>query len=90
VVAGLAGDNDLPTILVILVLSWGSAAAIIAARNSQHRMRKPQLDATDERWRRAMTKWEALYYCARDDCVFDPTQGISVPADRIGELLYQP
>lgn len=39
-------------------------------------------------WEKAITKWNELYYCARDDLVFDPATGALAPADRMSELLY--
>ncbi|MCE5206746.1 MAG: hypothetical protein LLG42_00365 [Chloroflexi bacterium] len=33
-------------------------------------------------WQKSMEKWDRLYYCQRDDCVFDPDQNVAVaPAD---------
>lgn len=40
-------------------------------------------------WQKAISNWDKLYYCARNDCVFAPTTGESVPADRMYELLYR-
>ena len=35
-----------------------------------------------EAWQKSMEKWDRLYYCQRDDCVFDPNQNVAVaPAD---------
>jgi hypothetical protein len=39
-------------------------------------------------WDNAMRKWAELYYCARDDCIFDPSNGISAPPERMSTLLY--
>ncbi len=39
-------------------------------------------------WEKAMGKWDKLYYCERNDCVFDPTTGESQPAGKMKELLY--
>jgi hypothetical protein len=40
-----------------------------------------------QKWNHAIAIWNRLYYCARDDCVFEPTNGAYAPADRIYELL---
>ena len=39
-------------------------------------------------WERALKKWDTLYNCGRDDCVFDPATGKCVPPGRMSELLY--
>lgn len=39
-------------------------------------------------WEKAIQKWDVLYYCSRDDCVFDPQTNIHVSVNRIDELLY--
>jgi hypothetical protein len=37
----------------------------------------------------AMSRYEKLLYCYRDDCVFIPGEEICVPVNRIGDLLYK-
>jgi hypothetical protein len=39
-------------------------------------------------WDEAIQKWSELYYCSRNDCVFDPITGKSVPPERISALIY--
>jgi hypothetical protein len=41
-----------------------------------------------QKWNDAVARWDRLYYCARNDCIFDPNTGASDPADRIYNLLY--
>ncbi len=38
---------------------------------------------------KALEKWSRLYYCGRDDVVFDPATGASVPIDKCDEFIYQ-
>jgi hypothetical protein len=38
-------------------------------------------------WEGPAAKWAGLYYCFRDDCVFDPAGGVAVPPERMNELL---
>lgn len=55
--------------------------------------RKVQEDV-DERqriqsaWISAMERWNQLYYCGRDDCVFIPSESTSAPISRMKEYLY--
>jgi flavin-dependent dehydrogenase len=40
-------------------------------------------------WERAMERWNQLYYCARDDCVFIPGENTSAPISKMKEYLYK-
>jgi len=52
------------------------------------RRAKAQLPARMQAWEQAMNRWAGLYYCSRDDIVFDPETGESChPAD-LHEFLY--
>lgn len=39
------------------------------------------------RWQEAMLRWEQLYYCSRDACVFEPNKNEFLPVERMYELL---
>lgn len=39
-------------------------------------------------WVEAQQKWSKLYYCSRNDCVFNPDTGKSVSPERISTLIY--
>jgi predicted RNA-binding Zn-ribbon protein involved in translation (DUF1610 family) len=41
-----------------------------------------------QRWQKARDRWENLYYCYRDDCVFVPDEGTFAPLSRKAEYLY--
>ena len=40
-------------------------------------------------WKSAMNRWNQLYYCGRDDCVFIPGENSSAPLSNIKEYLYK-
>lgn len=40
-------------------------------------------------WQNAMERWNSLYYCHRDDCIFIPDEGTSAPLDKVKEYLKQ-
>jgi hypothetical protein len=40
------------------------------------------------KWQRAIAKWNRLYYCFRDDCLFDGETGEATHIDRMPEYLY--
>jgi len=39
-------------------------------------------------WKRAMDRWNQLYYCARDDCVFIPGENTSASISKMKEYFY--
>jgi len=47
-----------------------------------HEVEKNNLD-----WKRAMNRWDQLYYCSRDDCVFIPGDNSSVPISLMKEYF---
>ena len=38
-------------------------------------------------WEEKISKWQQLYYCARNDCVFNPNTCISIPIENLDDLL---
>jgi hypothetical protein len=75
------GDPDaipaaaIPAVCTILFL----AAGIRSARRYNRDL--PQLQE-------AQRRWERLYYCYRDDLVFDPVTGAYSPTGLVGHLLW--
>ena len=47
-----------------------------------------QRSAKVKSWEKAMSCWEPLYYCARDDGVFIPGETTFIPIDKVQEFLY--
>ncbi len=45
---------------------------------------KPEMD----RWNYAMDRWNKLYYCSRDDCLYIPGEKGSVPIGSMESILY--
>jgi hypothetical protein len=40
-------------------------------------------------WKNAIDRWNLLYYCGRDDCVFIPGENSSAPLSKLKEYLYK-
>ena len=40
-------------------------------------------------WEEALAKWNALYYCARDDVVFNPSEGVPMPLAHMAEYIHR-
>ncbi len=54
---------------------------------SQVGARKLAAQARVSRYQGAMNKYNSLYYCHRDDCVFIPDEGRAVPLSQMNSLL---
>ena len=64
-------------------------AAYFLGMRQETRSRRARLEATEiPIWRKAMERWNELYYCHRDGCIFDPNTGKSGRPDQIAEMLY--
>mgnify|MGYP001205155006 CR=1 FL=1 len=66
----------------------GVFALYISRRRGSYSKEKERLAAERALWEQAMSRWAGLYYCFRDDIVFDPETGEWChPAD-LHEFLY--
>jgi len=57
--------------------------------NANYKKQVAQLQVEIPRWERAMQRWSALYYCARDDGVFIPSENTFVPITQMMDYIYQ-
>jgi len=48
-----------------------------------------QFDEEFKIWKNAMERWNTLYYCGRDDCVFLPGTGTYAPVSNMINYIYQ-
>ena len=53
------------------------------------RQRQQKSDQIEKRWATAMDRWNQLYYCGRDDCVFLPGAHTHAPVSRMMDYLYE-
>jgi hypothetical protein len=76
-------------VLAILAAFYGfyfwKRKTMIARYEAQQASRQ----AADQRIKRGIERWMRLYYCARDDGVFEPGSQELVPADLIAGYLYR-
>ena len=93
----LLGDLDLGSLGYGIYCLWcglpillGSATSSILRALVDRSRRNDRMRVAREKalWRDAMAKWERLYYCARDDIVFDPSDRTWAPVDEIMTYLY--
>ncbi len=80
--------SQLPAILVLVCVSL---MAYILARKSvlrryQDRVRQEQEE--NARIESAIARWMRLYFCSRDQGVFDPQQNEFVPLEQMSDLLH--
>jgi hypothetical protein len=40
-------------------------------------------------WNNAMQRWNSLYYCGHDDCVFIPDENTFAPSKKMLEFIYE-
>lgn len=68
----------------LVILGW-------RARNrhlEKRRVSASQHDKAVAKWHEVMDRWNAMYYCSRDDGVFIPGEGKFVAIDQMHEILY--
>jgi hypothetical protein len=75
----------------ILILVCGSALAYLLARKAilrryQERIRQEQEE--NARVENAVARWMRLYFCCRDQGIFDPEENQFVPLEQMSDLLF--
>lgn len=78
------GSKTASIIFGIFVLFFAVAFTLTILRGMRDRRR---LHQEEDLWLRKMDLWSNLYYCARDDLVFDPQTGKMAKADDLEEIL---
>jgi len=82
------GKNSSVAPYFAIVVIFCIIGALIAYNNSEQKKRRPEIEAAEKKWQIAMSKWNELYYCARNDCVFT-AEGELASADRVADILYR-
>jgi hypothetical protein len=82
----LIGMNDIFRVFGVFVLVLGAGVLVVWWIVARARSPGPKRDMVA--FERRMARWNRLYYCARDDCVFDPESGLHCPADQMNGLVY--
>jgi predicted RNA-binding Zn-ribbon protein involved in translation (DUF1610 family) len=60
-----------------------------SAYQEKIRQRQLQTEENSKRWNTAIERWNQLYYCGRDDCVFLPGSHTHAPVSAMVEYLYR-
>jgi hypothetical protein len=74
---GIGGGLILTGIIV-----WGSSQKAADRRAVEEA-------AQMTKWELAMSRWNQLYYCYRDDGVFDPDERVFIPVKQMMNYLYR-
>jgi hypothetical protein len=80
-----SGEDDWRSHALLTVV--GVTLLLVVAARVRDIRAKAKFEPRAEEWRRRVTKWQELIYCARCHEVTDPTSGHSAPAALIGSLL---
>ena len=70
-----------------MLLAGASLVALGAVIFTKQNANQEVYNQLVKSWEESMRSWERLYYCTRDDCVFDPVTRRSVPLDEMVRLL---
>jgi hypothetical protein len=82
----LIGTGGTTAFFGVLFLIGAIGVGVLGSKGEASK--RQRYETLTVRWTNALAAWNRLYYCSRNDCVFDPETGRQVPADRIAELLY--
>jgi len=79
----------LKSIPLEMVGVWGAIlVTIIAYESALHETSRTELPEKLRIWNQQINRWSRLYYCYRDDLVYDPETGRSCPPGQMNTLLY--
>lgn len=73
----------------VLLVALLVSAPVVAWHSYQVARWRKQLPQEQAQWQQAMTKWQQLYYCARDDGVFLPGKTTLIPVGMLQQWLAQ-
>jgi hypothetical protein len=75
--------------LLIAIVLGLIGIVIWVSSNDSHKKRVEQVQRVEiPRWEKAMARWNKLYYCSRDDCVFIPEEDTSAPIAQMMNYIY--
>jgi predicted RNA-binding Zn-ribbon protein involved in translation (DUF1610 family) len=79
-------------LLFVLALPRENKKNIEKRAVAEEKRRELQARAGEQvqHWKLAMDRWNRLYYCGRDDCVFLPGMTTYAPVTEMTKYLYQP
>jgi len=89
-VVGPVGNSNIAyrgAIVFIVIAMLSSIILYIVGLYEEQKRRKIVAGQQVIVWKTKMQKWDSLYYCHRNGCVFDPNTGQSVPVHQMNALI---
>jgi hypothetical protein len=86
---GLGNTSSSQSCLSIGVLLAILGGVILFLSNRSLNRLKPIYAHNKAVWNVAMQRWNDLYYCSRDDIVFDPATSVYAPVEEMMGFLYR-
>lgn len=77
------GGAAFGVIFVVIII------AIITSQNNKVNTSKEEYEKELPRWQQAMRRWDSLYYCERDDILFNPETNETLPVGAMMDYLYK-
>jgi hypothetical protein len=77
--------------LILILIAAGFTAYFVFRRTlvSRYNMRKLQGQQEIARIEKAISRWMRTYFCARDQCVYDPTNGQNASLEQLKDFFYE-
>lgn len=91
-IAGVVLICAFPLIICGGLLGYYGWARYQVAKAEDEKRRESETEAArknDLAWQRVVERWNQLYYCSRDDCVFIPGDTHSKPLSEMEQYLYE-
>jgi hypothetical protein len=82
IILGLLGVGIGGGLILTGIIVWGSSQKAADRRAVEEA-------AQMTKWELAMSRWNQLYYCYRDDGVFDPDERVFIPVKQMMNYLYR-
>lgn len=82
------GILSAPCFLGTAIVGLGLGFLIFHAKSKHDKKERERVAHEEPLWREAMKRWERLYYCQRDDIVFDPEMRDTCQPQAIREFVY--
>jgi hypothetical protein len=83
------GFDFSPVIIGLMYVVGGGILGAVVVRAIVDRSTIESIEAAGEGWRRQLAAWNRLYYCARDDAVFEPGRRPAVAAKYMMTLVEE-
>jgi hypothetical protein len=60
--------------------------AYIWSRKNEKAKKQKQVEVS-KKWQYSMNRWNQLYYCYRDDCIYNPNENRAYPVAALNDVI---